>query len=266
MNGVCYNGEWVLPLSSDYAVCQLDLSDVYIGQNQAITNSMFYTRNGFDESIYDYKKDKLIHPNDIKEGSQVIALLGNNIILLSDGFLYQYNTQTEELTTIGNANLFYEANRLTSGLEYKDNRSNTIYAFDDDGNYIDFNCSDYDIYKVNAITGENIIFSAKNSNDDYYTLAIDKNGNRIIEPIKGTAGTAYIYKDYIILLNVHTDVGTTHYIINRVTGEVKNTDNYIQAFDSESGKLLIQTSQGNYYIADVSDPETLLNPFELADE
>lgn len=37
-----------------------------------------------------------------------------------------------------------------------------------------------------------------------------------------------------------------------------------ESFDPTSGKLLV-VSDGNYYLADITDPETLINPFEIAE-
>lgn len=69
-----------------------------------------------------------------------------------------------------------------------------------------------------------------------------------------------IYSDYII----NTD---SKYIINGKTGEMKRySDGNLRVFgfDSNSGKLIMYDNY-NYYLADITDPETLINPFEIAE-
>lgn len=38
----------------------------------------------------------------------------------------------------------------------------------------------------------------------------------------------------------------------------------LESFDPTSGKLIMK-SDGNYYLADITDPETLINPFEIVE-
>ena len=96
-----------------------------------------------------------------------------------------------------------------------------------------------------------------------YTIILDKNGNRVVDPIKGTSRSNYddmcLYGDYVI--DTYSD-----YIVNCKTGEMKTYSDSslrVEEFDSTGGKLLME-SDGNYYLADPSDPETLINPFEIA--
>ena len=70
----------------------------------------------------------------------------------------------------------------------------------------------------------------------------------------------HIYGDYVI--NTYAD-----YIVNCKTGEMKTYSDdslRLEGFDSTSGKLIME-SDGYYYLADITDPETLINPFEIAE-
>lgn len=119
-------------------------------------------------------------------------------------------------------------------------------------------------------TEDYILFSAENPNGNRYTLITDKSGKRIVDPIEGANiyrdsqnnCRAYIRGDYAICL-LSNGGG---YIVNCKTGKVKTYSDdkiSIEAFDKDSGMLLMK-SDGAYYLAAPSDPDTLLNPFELA--
>ena len=133
---------------------------------------------------------------------------------------------------------------------------------------LDFDLSEYSVETIYDATEDYILFSAVNPNGNYYTLIMDKNGKSIVDPIKGAdiyrsheKYRAYIRGDYAICL-LSSGGG---YIVNCKAGEVKtySDDNLsIEAFDKDSGMLLMK-SDGAYYLADPSDPDTLLNPFEL---
>lgn len=265
------DGEWVLPLSSDYAICQNDPRDISSPVKPCCTGSLMW----FDgSSVYDYKNDKIIS-SDRTEISffGIDVIVGDKILGMNlDGYLSEYNTQTEQVSIISkdfrddySMELWYN---YRGALATSDSKSSLIW--DNDGNLIDCDLSDYDYSEAIMlldIADKYIIFQTKNIDGDIYIIVTDKKGNRVIEPIRGVAHAAYIYNDYAVITGM-TDGNDAEcqYIVNCTTGETTaytGTDNF--NFDPKSGKLIIK-KDGNYYIADVSDPETLLNPFELADE
>jgi len=158
-----------------------------------------------------------------------------------------YNTQTGEtkiLDGIGSEDSYfdiYNANEIFT-IHNRDH-ANNIYQMaiiDSNCNALDFDLSEYSVQTIWDATEDYILFTAVNPNGNYYTLI------------------TYFKGDYAILSPKH--------IINCKTGEVKTYADdkiSIEAFDKDSGMLLMK-SDGAYYLADPSDPNTLLNPFELA--
>lgn len=255
------DGEWVLPLSSDYEICQKDLYDIWSSVEKPCTESLILLDC---YNVYDYKNDKIIDTND-SGFSEFKSILGDKIIGSKSNLNFaDYNVQTGEISIINNSFCsvptlpFYRGGLFEGESRY--------FIFDNDGNLIDCDFSDYnEIVTLLDIADKYIIFQAKNTEGAGYIIVTDRNGNRSIEPIRGWAWAAYIYNDYAIITGMEdgNDV-ECQYIINCTTGETTEYTN-IDNFDPETGKLLIKTD-GEYYIADVSDPDTLLNPFELADE
>lgn len=83
------NGEWVLPLSADYAVCKTDHFDIssnsvsVVGEN----DSYLFFKLGEAVYAYDYKNDKLLSAEDLN-CSKIINpdykyAQGNNLLLQS---------------------------------------------------------------------------------------------------------------------------------------------------------------------------------------
>ena len=270
------NGEWILPLSADYAVCKTDyfrISDV-AGENDSY---LFFEYDGV--YAYDYKNDKLLSAEDLNcrkiinpdYKNATNNNFGNNLLLYRVGGKSKigvYNAQTDETKLFDE----YDSNGYSSTYIYSpdevfylsDHYDYVYMAYqmlniDNGCNILDFDLSEYSVLKIFRATEDYIVFAAQNSNDRYYTIILDKDGKRIVDPIEGYyRDSSYFKGDYAIL--------STEYIINCKTGEVKTYDDdkiSIEAFDKDSGMLLMK-SDGAYYLADPADPETLLNPFELA--
>ena len=113
---------------------------------------------------------------------------------------------------------------------------------------------DYFARKVFDATEEYVIFIADGADGDRYVMILDKDGNRVVEPFEsGSTQNAYIIGDYAVVEDK---------IINCKTGEIKTVD--YEEISGYTGKMLVQ-SDGAYYLADISNPETLINPFEIAE-
>ena len=100
------------------------------------------------------------------------------------------------------------------------------------------------------------MFSAKNPDGDSYIIILDKDGNFVVDPIKNDGRfSPYICNDCVIL-NQNT-------IVNCNTGEVKSTDYKIEKGYSEYGLIVVKADK-NYYLVKPSEPDKLINPFEIA--
>ena len=285
------NGEWVLPLSADYAVCKTDHFDIssnsvsVVGENDSYLFIDYGLSLDYGEIYaYDYKNDKLLSAGDLNCGeiiypdSKYEYAPGNNLLLYKIGGksnIGLYNTQTGE-TQIFDEKYSNGYPKIWNHTEIfatfnSDHNNNGVYqitVFNSNGDMLDFDLSEYSVETIYDATEDYILFSAVNPNGNRYTLIMDKNGKSIVDPIKGAdiyrsheKYRAYIRGDYAICL-LSSGGG---YIVNCKTGEIKtySDDNLsIEAFDKDSGMLLMK-SDGAYYLADPSDPDTLLNPFEL---
>lgn len=254
------NGEWVLPMSSDYPVCDwLKSSDPYV---YVMTPSLVSLAGG----CYNYKTDEIIK----FDNQGICYIMGNHVLLRDYGypdvdyFVYNiYNIETSETTKLDGEyyNTYQRADCII--LEYVDEDKYTI--IDSEGNVLDYDLSEYNVRKILDATKDCIVFSAENADRDIYTLILDKNGKRIVDPIKGDRSAEYmhIYGDYVIYAQGYGE----GFVADCKTGKMKTyfDDNFrLEEFDSTSGKLLMK-SDDNYYLADPSDPETLINPFEIAE-
>ena len=145
---------------------------------------------------------------------------------------------------------------------------------DNNYNNVDFDFSEYELTSRNTFydfNSECVVFDTKNSEGDDYIILLNNDGSRAVDPVRGTADAGYISGDYVVLDKVYyyDDVGsyTNDYIINYKTGEIKTytSDTYdILGCDSATGMLLVKADSA-IYLADVSDPDTLINPFEIAE-
>lgn len=121
-----------------------------------------------------------------------------------------------------------------------------------------FDLSEYNTYTycVYSATEDYIVFGENGDDGNRYTSILNKDKSRVVDPIKSEI------KDYMYIYGNYAINTSSGYIVNCKTGEIK-TDLSIVQFDSVSGKVLIK-SDGCYYLADPSVPETLVNPFEIA--
>lgn len=258
------NGEWILPMSTEYSVCDLLKSNKYLYANMA-TSSFVVFSVGYDHYFYNYKTDEMVE----LDNPGYWSFADNYVILYDYDYDYKYNriynTNTKETIELGG-----EYNHLTGRancvcLTNRGDCDNSV-ILDDKGNVLDYDLSEYIVnnYGILDATEDYIVFSAKNTDGDTYVIILDNNGNRIVDPIRETSRTNFddicIYGNYVI--DTYSE-----YIVNCKTGEMKTYSDEnlsLEGFDSTSGKLIMK-SDGNYYLADPSDPETLINPFEIAE-
>lgn len=273
------NGEWVLPMSSDYAICDLLKSRTIETWSELIATSSFVSfEANHSYYYYNYKT------NEIKEfeshNSERCFHFMDNFILYKENRnndFSLYNTKTGNTTVLDSMSDLYCSENCTvlSNITHYSSESYIFTIIDSNGNILDYDLSDYNTTPANICdaTEDYIVFIAENADNAYYVVILDKDGNRVIDPIKISDyyisnSNLHIYGDYIVYAYYYDK----SFIVNCKAGETKIYTNHRKPedsimlidFDSYSGKLLIK-SDGNYYLADVSDPDTLINPFEVAE-
>lgn len=139
------------------------------------------------------------------------------------------------------------------GIVIQEDEKFTVLSCD---NYKDmgFDLSGYDVTSIYDVKENVIAFSAKNPDGDTYTIIMNKDGSLVTDPIKGYYERLTFCGDYVVIDSKDT-------IIDCKTGDVKTFEN-IEYIYREVG-VLVMKSEGLYYLAYPSDPDTLLNPFEL---
>lgn len=279
------NGEWVLPLSSDYEICNFDfngLRDKFYYNVALRTDSSFCfyvddsTKSDGDRIeiiTYDWKNDTLSYGTD----NPALKALANgygstmytdpalyNDSILVDYYYYMYNINNGEYT------------RLFDG---------GVLSYCGDGVYIRYSDEQYTIlgknfeklyditeYTINTDNGGNLCidatenytaFEAEGADGKSYTIIIDKDGNRVVDPIPDT-GLIAMSGDYVI---------TESEVINCKTGERK-AQSFKKVYDEykrivnivdNDGRVMVYSDDG-YYFIDPADPDTLISPFELVDK
>lgn len=245
------NGEWVVPLSSEYEICKSEYAQD------------FDVRGGYmvcgllgGSLIYDWKTDKMTELYDRWDG------LSDGILIVegySDDYdYYKYDPATGERT------LLYEGDSSDDSFGWRTQSNGTWISDGKDEYTIVFDKSlnkicEFDYYAnyVYAANEDYVVFNSPNGND-IYTIILDKDGNRVVEPFINPYSGLVMIGDYVMNGSI---------IINCKTGEIKEwaNDYGYELFNHfpEAGKLLV-TFDGAYYIVDISDLDTLINPFESA--
>lgn len=261
-----WNGDWVLPLSSEYEICKYDIKE----STFYCSDSMFwdYYTTGL---AFEFMSNRTFSPKDYGYNS-IAGIGGENALLFKYGEgkyftgLARYNTKSGEITVIlenaeYNEYPFDMQSWYAHGMAYVNKDGGGAILLDNDFNVVNFDLSEYKIRQIYDLTEDYAVFASESSDGIVYTVILDKNGKRIIEPMKGKS-QASIIGDYVIICGKKTD-----YVINCKTGETKTYEDNkvydIVSYDIESGLMLVKADDA-YYLADPSDPDTLINPFEYA--
>lgn len=248
------NGEWVLPLSSDYAICDIAPTTDIRGTSSSLVCVDRWT-------VYDWKNDRIITADEL--GNLFLNVYGDNILFTSNSWedtFTVYNVNKGESRFIndvdGDSYLDTESYALVISKAY--NKEYCV-IFGDNLEKL-HELTGYNVTAIYDATEDYAVFAASGSDSGTYTIITDKSGNRIIEPSQDFGWGGRIIGDYVVFEE-------TDKILNCKTGEIKeyaNDDTYnIVGCHSETGKLIV-SSDDAYYIADISDPDTLINPFDIA--
>lgn len=258
-------GEWVLPLSSDYAACKIDDIDKtkYVYQNGEFI--AFIVGSGF---IYDIANDRLV---------DYVSILSvtDDRILIFDNYddtkgtheLYNYDISTGEKTYICESSYPFYKKTPTCHASTKD-LDGAYKVFDQNYNLLEHDLSGYDIPddEIRGANEDTIVFNSISEEGGIYTIILNKDGSYVCEPYKYDRQTEGVYNAYFsenkIILKYNK---TNDRIIDRNTGEITNLDDSFEIvdYDTKNNLMLVKTN-GAYYLADPEDPETFINPFERA--
>ena len=133
-------------------------------------------------------------------------------------------------------------------------RERSIYSWDDYKN-LGFDLSEYTIERIYAANKNTVAFSTKNPDGVNYLIIMNRDGSLVTDPIKGDCSYMQLCRDYAIIMDTKT-------IINCKTGETRTYDN-VDITDEKTGMATVRVDK-KWYLIDLSDPDALLNPFELA--
>lgn len=143
---------------------------------------------------------------------------------------------------------------IGDGIVINDGNKYTILSADD---YKDmgFDLSEYNVIGVHDVEENVIAFRVRNPDGDAYTIIMNKDGSFVTEPIKHK-GEVTLCGDYAIIRSTKT-------LLNLKTGESKTIGNVGDWVDDKTGMVTAE-EDGAWYLVDLSDPDTLINPFEIA--
>ncbi len=261
-------GEWVLPLSADYAICK----EKDIDKTQNILQNgefIYFWANG--QYNYDIANDRLI------DGFVGAGVTDDKTIIYNDSAnliydFYNYDVSTGEKTFITETG--YLAYETPTCRIYQDTDGGYI-ILDQNYNLLEYDLSEYDLggwrdENIKGATEDVIVFDALNEERDTYTIIMNKDGSYVCEPFKEEADAKqkfYVYftENKIIFFPRFTKFTGAARIIDRNTGEITTIDDsyVILDFDTENNLMLVNTN-GAYYLADPEAPDVLINPFERA--
>lgn len=153
-----------------------------------------------------------------------------------------------------NDNALFNIISNTIVINYRDDWS----FYDLDFNKLGFDLSSYDVENIVDVNSDFIAFEAKNPDGAAYTIIMDKNNKLIGEPIKSANYGVVLTDDYAILIGMNM-------IVNLKTGETKEVAYNIQYVDNATGKMMVESSDDyDIYLVDPAEPDTLINPLEIA--
>jgi len=256
-------GEWVLPLSADYAVCkEKDIDKTqYAFQNSEIIdfgNSFFY----------DIANDKLIDYIGIWSVTDDRILIIDNYDDIKCTYkFYDYDISTGERTYMCESSYPFNAKTPTCHASTED-LDGVRKVFNQKYNLLEHNLSGYNIPdgEIRGANQDVIVFNAPNDEGDTYTIILNKDGSYVCEPYKYDKREDGVYNAYFsenkIILKYNK---TNDRIIDRNTGEITTFDDSFEIVDYDTGNnLMLVKTNGAYYLADPEAPDTLINPFERA--
>lgn len=270
------DGNWVLPLSDNYAICKEKGEEIKNGWGypNLICGSSLVRYS--DDCYYDYIEDKFINADDIckKTGQDcIITAVGDNLLMGIGGDLciyselIRYNIRTGESTVLYDEPLqVTDVDRMQSvGLfMFKNDENNTYRFLDKNLNKLDYNfdLSSYDNVEIIDVNEDRVVFFCNNPDGNRYIAVVGKEGKLVFDPIKFDfpGDDITVIGDQMIIYSHYDNVDC--FIINCNNGEIKPYESgYIKRVDSSSHTMLVMKDYC-FYISNIDNPDSLINPFE----
>ncbi len=257
------NGEWALPMSSDYVICKdktLFSTIALLDSSRFVCSSSSLLLSGDGKTIYDWKNDKVVTAQEL--GKTSIANVNGNIALICDWIIDPDNIESYNTVTGESISIYDEECKLL------DTNSGKVIVVDYKNEYMAILGDNFEkLYEITGYEARSVLdanenyvaFPSKGADGGNYIIILDKDGNRVVEPISYKANTGFIIDNYVILGSGATPVEK---IINCKTGEI--IDYKCEQFSASTGMMVVE-SDGAYYLAHISEPDTLINPFEIAE-
>lgn len=250
--GVMNNkGEWEYPLT-EFSIDGVKTDELsrytytLMGDYALLSGrSMSYIYSFKDNKLseiegFDYDNIRNYWKNDF---DKVITKYGDVRIIDSTGESKQIYSSSADGYFIGDAIVIAENNKYTvlSADDYKDRG---------------FDLSEYNVMGIHDVEENVIAFYVKNPDGDAYTIIMNKDGSFVTEPFK------YGKDPYDVdLCGDYAIIRSTKTLLNCKTGESKTIGN-VGLVDDKTEMITVE-ADGEWYFIDLSDPDKLLNPFEL---
>ena len=247
------DGEWLYEPSENYSVCDGSVFSIdvlinggtkYYGFGDSVL-IIISTNENYGTYVYSFKNDSITTLNQ-RRLYEIISLTEDHLIAKCDDQIVRYDEATGE-TKILHTQQGHQLSATATNCYVKISDGADSYT-----RIYDIKTArmlDYDLsaYNVNYIIGGNenfIAFDANNPSGDSYIILMDKNGEMIMDPIKGSLyleAEAYERENsYIIGCKGKT------FIIDKETHEIKEAN--IESYDNTSSIAL--SSSGYLYNVD----------------
>lgn len=263
-------GEWVLPLSDEYSICEIvDLKSMYLasGYGDKIYVIDASTNIGY---IYSITTNKLYNLKETTGCESLRCIYDNKLLVYNpydDLMVYDINTGKAEtlidiekgcelfINSLPNCEIYY-----SQGYEKR-------YFIDYELNRFDYDLSEYDVVKIYDADRDKIVFTANNKEETEYIVIMNADGSFVIEPFKyDDAYDIQIYGNKVIGY-----VNNKLFMVDCITGTMTDfidLEYKIELFDQKTGAFLVESKiegyREAYFLINVEDPYTLINPLEMA--
>ncbi|MGN0687572.1 MAG: hypothetical protein ACI4KA_05645 [Oscillospiraceae bacterium] len=248
------NCEWLVPMSSEYSICQYDLLNCSMVKGSKNVFWFVPDKDTSDKDLYyNVLTDQFV---DLPTESYGVS--GNKVIYVCDRKLYMLDMQTNEITEPYPDLQCTDMEQSGDGFYVDVYDSDEDLFLDSDLNQIHFDLSGFDEIYPQIFNENYLVFTLLDIKGDSCYAVMDNDGNCIIEPTVTDTwrDSVKLWGDYFIF----ESYDNPSYICNLKTGEI--TENNYSKFFKETGQVLIY-KDGAYYLATIDNPDEMVKAFEI---